>query len=313
MKIAFLGQAEISKIVLEKLHNSRHEVVCVVTNVDKEIGRGKKMTFSPVKLFALANNIPILQYKSISRQGYEEVKSHNPDVLVTASFGQILKKNILEIAPHGVVNLHPSLLPKYRGAAPINWAIVKGEKTTGVTIMKTAEGIDNGDIILQEPVDILPDETSTELGVRLFEMGSELLLKALDQIENGTETYTKQDENKATFFPKLTKEMGKLDFDKTAQDIQNQTNGLYSLCFVEVKKETDQEVLKVYKAKPINLNIDTTPYEIGQVVASNPKQGLVVKCKDGLVLLDVIQAAGGKVMPSKNYLNGKKISLGTQF
>ena len=352
MKIAFLGQAEISKIVLEKLYNS-HEIVCVVTNLDKESGRGKKTTFSPVKAFALSKNIPLLQFKSISKEGYDAVKSYAPDVLITASFGQILRKNILELASHGVINLHPSLLPKYRGSAPINWAIIQGEKTTGLTIMQTAEGIDNGDIILQESVEILPDETATELGIRLFEFGSDLLLKALNLLEKGKVTYTKQDETCASFFPKLNKEMGKIDFNKTAQEIQNLANGLNSwpLCFVENKKEltenvnfqteptekivqknygitetnatnnnnyndiahSEPEIIKVYKAKPVDFKIDTTTFKNGQVVLSNPKQGLVVKCKDGLVLLDIIQAPNSKAMPSKAYLNGKKIPVGTQF
>ena len=150
MKIAFLGTPEFSKIVLEALYNSKHEIVCIVTNLDKESGRGRKVVYSPVKTFGLEKNIPVLQYKKVSLEGYEQIKAYNPDVLITASFGQLLKQNILDLAKYGVINVHTSLLPKFRGSCPINWAIMKGEKTTGVTIMKTNIGLDTGDIILSK-------------------------------------------------------------------------------------------------------------------------------------------------------------------
>ena len=315
MKIAFLGSPEFSKIVLEKLHNSKHQVVCIVTNLDKESGRGKKIVYSPVKSFGLENNIPVLQYKKVSLEGYDEIKSYNPDVLITASFGQILKKNILELAPYGVINVHTSLLPKYRGSSPINWAIIKGEKTTGVTIMKTDIGLDTGDMILSETLDILPDETAGELTIRLANLGSEVLLKALDLLESNQCTFTKQKEEESSYFPMLTKDMGKIDFNNSAQEIQNLCNGLnpWPVCFVYLNEETNER-LKVYKAKPFESNIENIEaFKNGQVVLANAKNGLVVKCSSGLVLLDVIQAPNSKAMPSKAYLNGKSIEIGKQF
>ena len=315
MKIAFLGTPEFSQIVLKKLFDSKHQVVCVVTNLDKESGRGHKIKFSPVKQFALDNNIPVLQYKSISKEGYDDIKAFNPDVLITASFGQILRQNILDLAPKGVINVHTSLLPQYRGSCPINWVIIKGEKTTGVSIMQTDIGLDTGDVMLTQTLDILPDETAGELTLRLAELGGDLLLKALEQVENNTQTYTKQDESKSSYYPMLNKEMGKIDFNKTAQEIQNLCNGLnpWPICYVDLNTETNEK-LKVFKAKPFtNQNLNASDYKIGEVAVANAKKGLIVRCGDGFVLLDVIQAPNSKAMPSKTYLNGKSIEIGKIF
>ena len=315
MKIAFLGTPEFSQIVLKKLFDSKHQVVCVVTNLDKESGRGHKIKFSPVKQFALDNNIPVLQYKSISKEGYDDIKAFNPDVLITASFGQILRQNILNLAPKGVVNVHTSLLPQYRGSCPINWVIIKGEKTTGVSIMQTDIGLDTGDVMLTQTLDILPDETAGELTLRLADLGGDLLLKALEQVENNTQTYTKQDESKSSYYPMLSKEMGKIDFNKTAQEIQNLCNGLnpWPICYVDLNVDTNEK-LKVFKAKPFtNQNLNASDYKIGEVAVANAKKGLIVRCGDGFVLLDVIQAPNSKAMPSKTYLNGKSIEIGKIF
>ena len=315
MKIAFLGTPEFSQIVLKKLFDSKHQVVCVVTNLDKESGRGHKIKFSPVKQFALDNNIPVLQYKSISKEGYDDIKAFNPDVLITASFGQILRQNILDLAPKGVVNVHTSLLPQYRGSCPINWVIIKGEKTTGVSIMQTDIGLDTGDVMLTQTLDILPDETAGELTLRLADLGGDLLLKALEQIENNTQTYTKQDESKSSYYPMLSKEMGKIDFNKTAQEIQNLCNGLnpWPICYVDLNTETNEK-LKIFKAKPFtSQNLNASDYKIGEVAVANAKKGLIVRCGDGFVLLDVIQAPNSKAMPSKTYLNGKSIEIGKIF
>ena len=315
MKIAFLGTPEFSQIVLKKLFDSKHQVVCVVTNLDKESGRGHKIKFSPVKQFALDNNIPVLQYKSISKEGYDDIKAFNPDVLITASFGQILRQNILDLAPKGVVNVHTSLLPQYRGSCPINWVIIKGEKTTGVSIMQTDIGLDTGDVMLTQTLDILPDETAGELTLRLADLGGDLLLKALEQVENNTQTYTKQDESKSSYYPMLSKEMGKIDFNKTAQEIQNLCNGLnpWPICYVDLNTETNEK-LKIFKAKPFtSQNLNASDYKIGEVAVANAKKGLIVRCGDGFVLLDVIQAPNSKAMPSKTYLNGKSIEIGKIF
>ena len=148
MKVAFLGCSNFSSIVLDRLLKSHHEVVCVVSSLDKKVGRGGKVEYGELKKFALSHNLPLLQYKSVSKEGFDEIKSFAPDVLVTASFGQLLKQNILSLAKYGCINVHASLLPKYRGSAPINWAIISGEKQSGITIMQTALKLDSGDMIL---------------------------------------------------------------------------------------------------------------------------------------------------------------------
>lgn len=313
MRVAFLGNNDFSVSVLRRLLGSSHEVVCVVGSLDSKVGRGQKVSFSPLKVFAMKNNIPFLQYRRVSSGGEEDIKSFKPDVLVTASFGQILRQNILDLAKYGVINVHTSLLPKYRGSCPANFAIINGEKETGVTIMKTALSLDSGDIILQEKLDILPDETAGELLSRLSEMGGDLLVKALDSIENGTAVYTEQNEDDMTYFPMLYKDFGRIDFNKTGEEIHDFVRGInpWPVAFVT----SGDLSLKVYKASAVDnvWDIPLDEYEVGEVVLSSSKTGLVVKCKGGLVSLDEIQASGGKIMSSKAYLNGKKIMPKTLF
>lgn len=315
MKIAFLGSSDFSLTVLKTLINSKHKVVCVVTNVDKVSGRGHKVVSPIVKTFATNNNIPVLQYNKVSLEGYEDIKAFNPDVLVTASFGQILKQNILDLAPYGVINVHSSLLPKYRGSAPINWAIIKGETTTGVTIMKTNIGLDTGDMILKKSLEIGSQETAGELSSRLAELGAEALIEALESIENNTCLYIPQKEEEASYYPMLNKEMAEIDFNNTSQQIVNLVRGLnpWPMCYV-TQKQNPQNIIKVLKAQIYDKPVEESQnYSNGQVVLANPKSGLIVKCKDGLILLEIIQAPNSKAMPSKSYLNGKTIAVGTQF
>ena len=180
MRVAFLGNNEFSRIVLDRLIKSGHFVVCVVASPDKEVGRGKKVVKSDFKNYVDSKKIPLLSFKNVSKDGEEAIRSFMPDVLVTASFGQILRENILNLAPYGVINVHASLLPKYRGSAPVNYAIINGERETGVTIMQTALSLDSGDIILSKSLDILEDENALELTNRLAYLGGEALVEALD-------------------------------------------------------------------------------------------------------------------------------------
>lgn len=320
MKIAFLGSSEFSKIVLEALVNSsRHQVVCVVCNLDKPTGRGHKLESCIVKKFALEHNIPVLQFKSVSLEGEEQIKAFKPDALVTASFGQLLKQNILDLAPHGVINVHSSLLPKYRGSCPVNWAIMEGETQTGVTIMKTNIGLDTGDMILSKTLKIEPLETAGELTLRLAHLGADALLEALDLIETNNAKFVAQDESKSSYFPMLCKEMGKIDFNLTATKICCRVRGLnpWPLCYVALKNSQNEIVtIKVISAseyKPKDANFDSSNFEIGQVVLSSAKAGLIVKCSDGFVSLDIIKAPNSKEMSAKAYLNGKQIAVGTSL
>ena len=314
MKIAFLGSSEFSLTVLKALYNSSHQVVCVVTNVDKVSGRGQKVVSPIVKTFAIQNNIPVLQFNKVSLEGFDQIKSFNPDVLITASFGQILKQNILDLAPHGVINVHSSLLPKYRGSAPINWAIIKGETVTGVTIMKTNIGLDTGDMMLKKSLDIMPGETAGELSERLAILGADALLETLKDLESGDCTFTPQKEEESSYYPMLNKQMAKIDFNNNCQDIINLVRGLnpWPICYM-IDKNNEQNIIKVLKATEYKTQQEFNDFLNGQVVLSNPKTGLVVKCNNGYLSLDVIQAPNSKAMPSKSYLNGKTIDIGTQF
>ena len=322
MKIAFLGSAEFSKIVLQELNeNSNNEVVCVVTNLDKQSGRGQKIKFSPVKDYAMQNNIPVLQFSKVSLEGYDQIKAFNPDALVTASFGQILKQNILDLAPYGVINVHSSLLPQYRGSCPINWVLINGETKTGVTIMKTNIGLDTGDMILKEEVELDSKITAGELTLKLADVGAKLLVKALEKIENNTATYTKQNDSQSSYYPMLNKQMGKIDFNKSNVEVVNLVRGLnpWPVCFVNANISNQETILKVYSASVYELpsekfeEIKTQNFKPGQVVLSSAKRGLIVKCGSGFVSLNVIQAQNSKPMQANAYLNGKVIPVGTML
>ncbi len=313
MRVVFLGCSQFSTIVLNRLIESHHEVVCVVSSIDKESGRGKHIEESEIKKFAKSHNIPILQYKSVSRQGEDEIKSFSPDVLVTASFGQMLRENILNLAPYGVINVHASLLPKYRGSCPINYCLINGEKETGITIMQTALSMDSGDILLQKTLPIDYFDTAGDLTLKLASLGGECIVEGLDLLEKGKAKFVKQNEDDMTYFPKLNKEMSYIDFEKTADQIHNFVRGINPWPLARVS--LNGEPLIVYSATPFSnfVNVNLGDYEHGEVVFASGKKGLIVRCYDGLVSLDVIQAPNGKKMDAKAYLNGKKIEIKTNL
>ena len=313
MRVAFLGNNEFSRIVLERLIKSGHFVVCVVASPDKEVGRGKKVVKSDFKNYVDSKKIPLLSFKNVSRDGEEAIRSFMPDVLVTASFGQILRENILNLAPYGVINVHASLLPKYRGSAPVNYAIINGETETGVTIMQTALSLDSGDIILSKSLDILEDENALELTNRLAYLGGEALVEALDKMESGDFTLTKQDESLATTYRKLDKNMSYINFDKSVKEIKNFVRALIPWPIARVKYNGGD--ILVYESKSYNNdeNIDLSSFHNGDIVEASSKKGLIVKCRDGLVRLSKIQIAGGKVLEDKAFLNGRKLEIKTNL
>lgn len=305
MKIIFLGTPDFSASILEALLQSRHQVVGVVTQPDKPSGRGHKLVASPVKILAEKAGIPVFQFNRISKE-CEPLKLLGADIMVTAAYGQILRQNALNLTPKGVINVHASLLPKYRGSSPIQWCIIKGETKTGVTIMRTDIGVDTGDMILKKEIAINPDETAGELFDRLSEVGKIALLDVLDLIESGKETYTKQDESKMSHYPMLDKDSGKINFENTAKDIINLCRGLnpWPVAFVMLN---DADRLKVYKASFVECS---QKVKNGTVIACDSKNGLIVKCSDGAVSLDIIQTAGTKAMLAKDYLRGRKLLIG---
>ncbi|MDR0850461.1 MAG: methionyl-tRNA formyltransferase [Christensenellaceae bacterium] len=302
MKIIFLGTPQFAVNILAKLIKTQHKVLAVVTQPDKPCGRGHKVEMPPIKPLALSNNIPIHQFKSITKEG-DILKEYNADIVITAAFGQILRSNVLEMCPYGVINVHASLLPKYRGSCPVPWSILHGETKTGVTIMKTEAGIDTGDMILTKQTDILPDENADELLERLSHIGADALIETLDNIEKGTAKYVPQDHSQMTYFPMLNKDMGKIDFNKTADEIINLIRGLnpWPAAFV-LDGETR---IKIYNGAAAKCN-DKQPN--GTIISADDKNGLVVKCSGGAVSLDIIQAPNSKKMNAKDYLRGNRLS-----
>ena len=226
MRIVFMGTPDFAVPSLKALVEGGYSVVGVVTQPDRPKGRGKKLAMSPVKEYAIQQGIPVLQPERISRDGYEDLLNLHPDLCVTAAFGQILSQKILDIPPLGTINVHASLLPKHRGSAPIAWAMVQGDKTTGVTTMMTARGIDNGDMLLKAETPIDPAETCGELTARLSEIGAKLLIETLKALENGTLERIPQDESQMTYDPKLEKDMGVIDWTQDAADIVHRIHGL---------------------------------------------------------------------------------------
>ncbi len=305
MKVVFLGTPDFAVGVLNSIYNSSHEIVGVVTQPDRKVGRKAIITPCQVKTQALNLNLPVYSFEKISTDGVELLKSLNADVFVTCAYGQILSQEILDIAPHGVINVHASLLPKYRGSAPIQWSIINGDDVTGVTIMKTTLGVDTGDIILQEELSINGNYVD-ELFERLSILGADLIVKALDLIESGNAKYIKQDESKAIHVKMLKKEDGLIDFAKTATQIANLVKGLS--VWPTAYTYYDGKMLKIYKATAIDGNANC-----GEVVVSDAKSGLVIGTSEGLLKVEELQLEGSKKMPIKDFLLGKKIPLGYRF
>lgn len=303
-KIIFMGTPAFALPPLSALLANGYEVAAAVTQPDRPGGRNK-LAAPPVKIAALAAGLKVLQYEKIRRDGAEELRALKPDVMVTAAYGQILSREILDIPALGVLNVHASLLPAYRGPAPINWAIARGETRTGVSIMRTDAGVDTGDVILRESTDILPGETAAELTARLAVLGADALIGALNLVRSGKAVYEKQDENAASYFPMLRKTDGEIVWNKTAREIYNLARGLdaYTYC--------GEGILKIRKTA---VAAETGIFgAAGEVVLSSPKEGLRVACGSGALELLTVQAAGGKAMDAREFLRGRRLPIGTML
>lgn len=303
MRIVFLGTPDFGVPSLKALVEAGHEVAGVFTQPDKPKGRGNKMLPSPVKVCAQEYGIPVFQPVKIRVDGVEDLRALSPDLCVTAAFGQILSQEVLDIPKIGTVNVHSSLLPKYRGSAPINWAIMEGEKVTGVTTMMTDKGLDTGDILLKREVPILPGETAEELTVRLAPIGAELLIETIRRLEVGDCPRVKQNEAEASYFPMLKKEMGEIDWNLTAEKIVNLVRGLTpwpGTSFTWGEGET----VKVWKAETAK-NPGPEP---GKIISADGKQGLIIAAGENAVRVLEMQAPGGKRMNPKDYLRGHPVS-----
>lgn len=302
MRIVYLGTPDFAVLPLKTIFESgKYNIVGVVSNKDKPVGRKKILTAPPVKQYAQSVKLPIFQYDKIKDEGVQDLIELKPDLMITCAFGQILSQEILDIPRLGVINIHASLLPKYRGASPIHYAILNGEKETGITIMKTDIGIDTGDILLKNSLDILPNETCGELFDRLSILGANSIMQALSEIENGIATFTKQQEELATLTKMVRKEHAKIDWSKTNIEVFNQIRAFNPapIAFTLL----NGEMFKIYSATLSNLS-----GKCGEVV-KNDKQ-LVIACGKGAISLEKVQKAGGNAMSITDFLRGNKIEIG---
>ena len=309
MKIVFLGTPIFAVKCLDKLIHSNHEIVAVVTQPDKPSERGNKIEFSEVKKYALANNIPLFQYNKISRDGLIDLRALNPDIMVTAAYGQILSQDVLNIAKFGVINVHASILPKYRGASPIQTAIINGDTETGVTIMKTETGLDTGDIIDIVKTPIFENETAGELTDRLADLGSDLLLEVLFNIEHGTAKFIPQEHFNATITSKIKKDDCVINWQKSTKEIKCLILGTNPNPIARTL--LGEQVVKIYKAKiaDIELTDEDKGLANGTILPrSSVKQGVFVKTNDGALEILEMQMPGGKILPAKLLINGRKIN-----
>lgn len=302
MKVIFMGTPDFAVPSLQAIYDAGHEIVGVVTQPDRARNRGV-ISFSPVKQKALELGLKVFQYEKVRLEGTEELSSLGADVAVTCAYGQILDRKLLDMTPCGVLNVHASLLPKYRGSSPIQWAVINGEKVTGITVMKTALGVDTGDILLQKEIEILPEETAGELFDRLSTVGGECIVEALDLVKDGKATFTPQCEEEATHYPMFTKDSGKLDFSKPAEELVNFIRGTnpWPSAFCKLSGKT----FKIWKARKLRNDEPSNRrfYMNGEMATFFGK--LCVACGRGeFLVLQEVQLEGGKRMSADDFMRG---------
>lgn len=316
MKIVFMGTPDFSAVVLEKL-NSVYPVSAVVTGLDKPVGRGYNLAPSPLKVKAIELSIPVLQYAKVSREGLDDIRALQPDIIVTAAFGQILSDAFLAIPKFAVLNVHASLLPKYRGSSPIQWSIINGDEKTGITIMKTVKAVDAGDVLLEKETEIGKKETAGELFDRLAILGGDAIVEAISLVECGKATFTPQDESKVTHCSMINKGDGLVDFSKSAKEIDCFVRGMtpWPSAYTHIGEKT-LKIFDVEKVELSDLQKSNDQFEnakFGEVVLADKNHGLIVKVADGFIRLHVIQLEGSKRMDDTQFLLGRKIDVGTIF
>lgn len=308
-----MGTPEPAASILQELISACHEIVCVVTQPDRPKGRGRKVAFPPVKEMALKHDLAVEQPEKVKNNGVfvSLVKSLKPDLIVVVAYGKILPREILEIPKSGCVNVHASLLPKYRGAAPIQWALLNGESETGITIMKINERLDAGEVILQKKKKIGAQDDAVTLSEKLFSEGSRLLLRALEQIEKGTVKYAAQNEAEASFAPSLTKESGEIDWKKPALEIHNRIRGLVPWPVAHTYYK--EKPLKIWKSEIRIADLETEFKQAGTVVQIVKNTGFIVAAGKGHLLVRQVQPEAGKSMPAYNFVIGHDLREGTVF
>ena len=304
MKVIFMGTPDFAVGALDAIVEVGHEVVLVVTQEDKPKGRGKEIQFTPVKEAAIKHGIEVYQpHRVKNEEAVAKLREYNAEVFVVAAYGQILSKELLDMPKYGCVNIHASLLPKYRGAAPIQWSIIDGEKVTGVTTQMMAEGVDTGDILDVIEVEIDKEETGGSLFDKLAVAGSEVILTTLKKLEDGTVTRTPQDHSKSTYAKMLDKKMGNIDFSMKAEEIERLIRGLnpWPSAYTLYKGKT----LKVWKAEVLDKEYDG---QLGQIVDIT-KKAVVIKTGQGALAITELQLEGKKRMTTEAFLCGAGFEL----
>ena len=306
MKVIFMGTPKFAVPSLEMLMK-HHEVLAVVTQPDKPKGRGKKMLFPPIKETALAHGIPVLQPEKVKEPEFiDKLRSYGADIIVVVAFGRILPVDILEIPKYGCINVHGSLLPKYRGAAPMQWAVINGEKETGITTMYMAKGLDSGDMLLKRELPITDEDTYGTVHDAMCVLGAELLKETLEGLALGTIQKEEQDHEQSTYAPMISKETGHIDWSKSCDEIRNLIRGLDPS--PNAYTRYGEEILKIWKASKTENEYPQA--QLGEVVEIT-KQGFVVKAADGGLLITEVQARGGKRMATDAYMRGHEVKAGT--
>lgn len=308
MKIVFMGTPEYSVATLQALIDSKHEVIAVYTKPDKPKGRGKKMEITPVKELALRHNIPVYQPSTLKEEAAkEQMRSLKADIGVVIAYGLLLPEEVLNAFPRGCMNLHASLLPKFRGASPIQTAILAGEKVTGVTSMQMDVGLDTGDILLKAEYEMDGSETAASLHDTLSKLSAELCIKTLQAMENNEITPMKQPEAGVSYAGKITKEMGEIDWNQSAQKIDCQIRGLNS--WPSAYTFLGEKLLKIWQAVPVQSEIS----EKDGTIVKCDKSSLEVACADGIIRILELQLEGKKKMGVADFLNGQNLSVGEQL
>lgn len=308
MDIVYMGTPDFAVPALEKLIEAGHKIMAVVTQPDRQRGRGKEVLYSPVKECALKYGIPVFQPAKIKApEAVEQLRSYHADIFVAAAFGQILSKEILEMPRYGCVNIHASLLPKYRGAAPIQWAVINGEDKTGVTIMQMDEGLDTGDILTQREILIAQEETGESLFEKLSILGAELLVETLDGIWRGEVVKRKQDASLSTYARMLKKEDGRIDWSRPSKQIEQQIRGMNS--WPSAYTMWNGKTLKIWKAQ---WNQSVHAHAPGTILTVE-KESVSIACGEGVIRIMELQLEGKKRMAVKDFLLGYHMEEGSRL
>lgn len=305
MNIVYMGTPEFAVPTLVDIFEKGYKISLVVTQEDKPKGRGKKVQFTPVKEKALELGIEVFQPRDINDfDSIERIKGLKPDFIVVVAYGQILKRELLNIPKYGCINVHASLLPRYRGAAPINWAIINGEDKTGISIMKMDEGLDTGDVVLDKSIPISEEDDFITIHDNLSKLGGDLLNNALEKIYEGKSTLTKQDHSQSNYAPMIFKETGRIDWSKPGKTIYNLVRGLkpWPNAYTSYKGE----IVKIHRARFIPEIIDNN---VGTIIKVG-KEGIYICVKDGYIIIEELQFPGKKILSVKQFLAGNSIEEG---